>query len=352
MDKGEQFNGGAERALATTRTSEAATSEATDSQRLLTLYRQMQLVREVELAIESMHKLGRMSGSFHSSLGQEACAVGICSVLRASDIVTSTHRGHGHAVAKGVPIEGIFAELLGRTDGVSGGRGGSMHLHHRESGFYGETAIVGGGVAWAAGAAWARRQRGLDDVAVAFIGDGAFAQGITHETLLLARHWSSPCLIVCENNGLAHSMPSELLFGDYGQIAIRVAGSGVRAEFADGRSVLEVAEVATKLVEEIRRTGQPAFLECGVYRVRPHSVSDADYRYRPREAGAEWLEAHDPIARARRALVAGGLETDDVDSEVRHEVERALARAEGASVTSPAQATANVYASPELQQRG
>jgi TPP-dependent pyruvate/acetoin dehydrogenase alpha subunit len=352
MGKGEQFNGGVDKALARNRDSEAATSGAPDSQLLLGLYRQMQLVREVELTIESMHKLGRMSGSFHSSLGQEACAVGVCSVLRTSDIVTSTHRGHGHAVAKGVPIEGIFAELLGKTDGVSGGRGGSMHLHHRDSGFYGETAIVGGGVAWAAGAAWARRQRGLEDIAVAFIGDGAFAQGITHETLLLARHWSSPCLIVCENNGLAHSMSSELLFGGYGKIATQVAASGVRAEFADGRSVLEVATVATELVREIRRTGQPGFLECGVYRVRPHSVSDADYRYRRREAGSEWLEAHDPIARARRALTAEGFATDEIDREVRQEIEHALTQAERAPVTSPTHATSCVYASPELQHRG
>lgn len=148
-----------------------------DQELELALYREMLVVRGVELAIENMHKLGRMSGSFHSSLGQEACAVGVCSALRPTDIVTSTHRGHGHALAKGVPIRSLFAELLGRRTGASGGRGGSMHLHNRESGFYGETAIVGGGVAWAAGAAWARKRRGRDDVAAAFIGDGAFAQG-------------------------------------------------------------------------------------------------------------------------------------------------------------------------------
>src|SRR5262249_52171397 len=128
------------------------------------LYRRMRLVRATETAIESLHRRGRMSGSFHSSVGQEGCAVGVCAALRSRDIVTSTHRGHGHAIAKGVPVEALLAELFGRRTGVSGGRGGSMHLHHRPSGFYGENAIVGGGLAWAAGAAWARRRQGREDV--------------------------------------------------------------------------------------------------------------------------------------------------------------------------------------------
>ena len=122
-----------------------------DAARLLPLYRTMSLIRLVELEIENAHRQGRMSGSFHSSVGQEACAAGVCAALRPTDIVTSTHRGHAHAIAKGVPIQAIFAELLGRESGVSGGRGGSMHLHDRASGFYGENAIVGGGLPWAAG---------------------------------------------------------------------------------------------------------------------------------------------------------------------------------------------------------
>lgn len=319
----------------------------------LSLYRGMRVVRGVELAIENMHKLGRMSGSFHSSLGQEACAVGVCSALRETDIVTSTHRGHGHALAKGVPIRDLFAELLGRASGVSGGRGGSMHLYHRASGFYGETAIVGGGVAWAAGAAWARRRRGRDDVAVAFIGDGAFAQGVTHETLLLARHWSSPCLVVCENNGLAHSMSSQTLFGEYGAIAEMVAATGVTSRYVDGRDVRRVADEAHRLVADIRRTGEPAFLECGVYRVRPHSVSDADYRYRPKDAGTSWLASNDPLVNLREALGASMAdELDSVDAEVRALIEAEFAQAEAEAETSLAAARTNVYASPELDGRG
>jgi TPP-dependent pyruvate/acetoin dehydrogenase alpha subunit len=318
----------------------------------LDLYRGMQLVRTVELAIESMHKAGRMSGSFHSSLGQEASAVGVCSALRESDIVTSTHRGHGHAVAKGVPVRGIFAELLGRSGGVSGGRGGSMHLHHRESGFYGETAIVAGGVAWAAGAAWARRRKDRDDIAVAFIGDGAFAQGVTHETLLLASHWSSPCLIVCENNGFAHSMSSLELFGEYGAIAERVAATGVEARYVDGRDVLAVADVSRALVSDLRHSARPAFLECGLYRVRPHSVSDADYRYRPKDAGASWLTSNDPILNLRGRLgPALSAELDRIDTGVRDLVASELAQAQSQERTAPAAARSNLYSTPELEGR-
>ncbi|MDF5758072.1 thiamine pyrophosphate-dependent dehydrogenase E1 component subunit alpha [Spongiactinospora sp. TRM90649] len=312
-------------------------------------YRRMSIVRAVELEIEKMHRLGRMSGSFHSSMGQEAAAVGVCAALRPADLVTSTHRGHGHALAKGVPIEGVFAELFGRASGVSGGRGGSMHLHHRPSGFLGENAIVAGGVPWAAGAAWARRRQGTDDIGVAFIGDGGFAQGVTHETLLISRFWNSPCLIVCENNGLAHSMPSERLFGPPGSIARMVEATGVRSLHVDGRDVMAVAEAARELVAEVRR-GVPAFLECSVFRVRPHSLSDPDYRYRPRRAGQDWLALNDPIAnlRARLApLPANRLAR--IDAEVAEEIAGALERAEAASRPPASAATSFVYSSPELQ---
>ena len=245
-----------------------------------------------------------MSGSFHSSMGQEACAVGVCAALERDDMVTSTHRGHGHAVAKGVPIEGIFAELFGRSTGVSGGRGGSMHLHHRESGFLGENAIVGGGLPWAAGAAWARKRLGKPGVAVAFTGDGGAAEGIFHEVLLLSRFWGSPCLIVCENNGLAHSMPSERLWGEPGTIARMVEATGVESRAVDGRDVLAVRKAAHELLAHVRE-GRPAFLECIVFRVRPHSLSDPDYRYRAHDAGAEWMKTNDPIENLRARADAG-----------------------------------------------
>lgn len=325
---------------------------AGDQARALEMYRDMQLVRAVELAVESLHKRGLMGGSFHSSMGQEACAVGVCSALEREDLVASTHRGHGHAVAKGVPIEGIFAELWGRSMGVSGGRGGSMHLHHRETGFLGQSAIVGGSLPIAAGAAWARARQGKRDIAVAFTGDGGVAEGIFHEVLLLSRFWQSPCLIVCENNGLAHSMPSERLFGTVGGIARMVEATGVESRFVDGRDVLAVRETADELIAHVR-DGRPAFMECAVFRVRPHSIADPDYRYRPKAAGDEWLESNDPIDNLRRALVpAMERELDAVDAEVAELVKSALAVAEGAEVTPEEAALANLYATEELEERG
>jgi TPP-dependent pyruvate/acetoin dehydrogenase alpha subunit len=317
----------------------------------LAMYRDMQLVRAVELAIESLHKRGRMTGSFHSSMGQEACAVGVCSALEPEDMVTSTHRGHGHAVAKGVPIEGIFAELFGRETGVSGGRGGSMHLHHRESGFLGENAIVGGGLPWAAGAAWARKRLGKKGIAVAFTGDGGAAEGVFHEILLLSRFWESPCLIVCENNGLAHSMPSERLWGEPGSITQVVAATGVESRAVDGRDVLSVHAAAEELLEHVRG-GRPAFLECAVFRVRPHSIADPDYRYRPKGAGDEWMQTNDPIARLRGQLESSASdELDRIDGEVKEQIDAALAAAEAAPQTSADKAILNRYATQELQGR-
>jgi TPP-dependent pyruvate/acetoin dehydrogenase alpha subunit len=342
----------ASRPLSTGQESEPDLSRDGAAAEALELYRGMLLIRSVELMIESLHKRQRMSGSFHSSLGQEACAVGVCSALRKSDLVTSTHRGHGHAVAKGVPIRGIFAELLGRSTGVSGGRGGSMHLHHRDSGFLGENAIVAGGLPWAGGAAWARRRHGKDDVGVAFIGDGGFAQGVAHETLLLARHWSSPLLIVCENNGLAHSMRSEDLFGDPGTIARIVEATGVPSDHVDGRDVVAVAEISKQLVDSVRDGGRPAFLECAVFRVRPHSLSDPDYRYRPKEAGSEWLEANDPIRLLRRRLEKlAETRLDEIDAEVEELVQTAADEAEADPPTPINAARVRAHSDPGLDER-
>ncbi len=318
----------------------------------LELYRVMKMIRSVELEVEKMHFEGRMTGSFHSSIGQEAAAAGVCSVLRTSDLVTSTHRGHGHAIAKGVPIEAIFAELLGKAGGTSGGRGGSMHLHDRKSGFLGENAIVGGSLPWAAGAAWARRRQGRDDISVAFTGDGAAAQGVFHETLRLAQHWESPCLFVCENNGLAHSMPAEQLFGEAGSITEMATATGMLARFVDGRDVRSVQKAAAELVAEVRR-GRPVFLECAVFRVRAHSLSDPDYRYRPRDSGAQWLETNDPIVRLRETLGSSVKpDLDRIDAEVERLVAEARQQAEAMEAAPAQSALHGVYATPGLDPDG
>lgn len=329
-----------------------AMAAVTTPERHLELYRSMVLTRAVETAIERAHRAGRIAGSFHSSLGQESCAAGVCGALRVTDAVTSNHRGHGHALAKGVTADAVLAELYKKTHGTSGGRGASMHLHDRAVGFYGETAIVAGGLPWAAGVAWAKRRAGSEDIAVSFGGDGAFANGVYAETLRLAKFWGAPCLFVCENNGWAHSMPVDKLFGPPGSIAQIVAGWGIRAAFVDGRDVEAVYETAADLVSHVRG-GRPAFLECEVYRVRAHSINDADYRYRPKDDGQAWLRANDPIARSRHVLDAtlpGG--ADRVDAEVAALVEAAVERAEAGSTPTPDDAFRAVYATEGLEWHG
>lgn len=327
-------------------------STATSPDQHLELFRSMVVTRQVETAIERSHRTGRIAGSFHSSLGQESCAAGICAALRPSDAVTSNHRGHGHALAKGVTADAVIAELYKKTHGTSGGRGASMHLHDRAVGFYGETAIVAGGVPWAAGVAWAKKRAGTDDIAVSFGGDGAFANGAFTETLRLANFWKSPCLFVCENNGWAHSMPSERMFGPPGSIAAQVESLGIKAEHIDGSDVTEVYEKALELVQYVRG-GKPAFLECAVYRVRAHSINDPDYLYRAKDDGKQWLEAHDPIARSRaelERLLPGRASV--VEQEVELLVSKAVERAEAGQHPVPSDAFHHVYATEGLEWHG
>lgn len=189
---------------------------------------------------------------------------------------------------------------------------------------------------WAAGAAWAKRQMGsADAIGVSFVGDGAFGQGVFYETFRLAALWSSPCLFVCENNELAHSMPSASIAGEPGSIASAVAGLGIESAFVDGRDVMDVLSTAEKLVAMVRN-GQPAFLECKVFRVRAHSLSDPDYRYRDRDAGERWLETDDPLKLLRDRLDHDhGPDLDRIDSEVVAQIDSAVSWAESQSEPDP-----------------
>jgi TPP-dependent pyruvate/acetoin dehydrogenase alpha subunit len=227
-----------------------------------------------------------------------------------------------------------------------------MHLHDRAVGFYGETAIVAGGAPWAAGVAWTKKRAGTDDIAVTFFGDGAFANGASTETLRMAKFWSAPCLFVCENNGWAHSMPVERIFGPPGSITNIVRSMGIHAERVDGRDVSAVHEVAGDLIEYVR-TGQPAFLECEVYRVRAHSINDADYRYRGKNDGIDWLSANDPIAAARARLDEHNPgAADAVDAEIEALVAAAVAAAESGESPTPESAFDTVYATEGLEWYG
>ena len=309
----------------------------------LELYETMVRIRELETRIESLHYGGRMHGSFHSSMGQEAAAAGVIGCLRPTDLVTSTHRGHGHAIAKGMSPTTIVAELLGLREGSSGGKGGSMHLHDIACGFLGENAIVAGGMPWAAGAAWASRRLSKDLVAVSFVGDGGAAHGLFAETLRMARTFGTPLLVACENNHLAHSMPVERTFGEPGSIAAWAAGFGMRAEYVAGDDVLAVHRVAAEMIDEVRATGKAAFVEIEVWRVRAHSLNDPDYRYLPKDLGRSHLQTHDPIANAERSLPLPEAETAAIRERVSQEIADAIDAAFEGQTASEDDATTGVY---------
>lgn len=317
----------------------------------LRLYETMVRIRELETSIESLHYAGRMHGSFHSSMGQEAAAAGVIGCLRPADLVTSTHRGHGHAIAKGMSPAAIVAELLGLQMGSSGGRGGSMHLHDIACGFLGENAIVAGGVPWAAGAAWASRRLGKDLVAVSFVGDGGAAQGVLAETLRMARTFGTPLLVACENNHLAHSMPVERTFGEPGSIAAWAAGFGMRAEYVAGDDVFAVHRIAAEMVDEVRATGRAAFVEIEVWRVRAHSLNDPDYRYLPKDLGQSYLQTHDPIANAERDLPLTEAEAASIRERIAGEIADAIDAALEGQAAPVRSATTGVY-SETFEQEG
>ncbi len=317
----------------------------------LDLYETMLRIRELETRIESLHYSGRMHGSFHSSMGQEAAAAGVIGCLRPTDPVTSTHRGHGHAIAKGMSPRTIVAELLGLQQGSSTGKGGSMHLHDIACGFLGENAIVAGGVPWAAGAAWASKRLGRDLVAVSFVGDGGATQGVFAETLRMARTWGTPLLVACENNHLAHSMPVERTFGQPGSIAAWAAGFGVTAESVAEDDVFAVNRVAEAMINEVRSTGRAAFIEIEVWRVRAHSLNDPDYRYLPKDLGKSHLQNHDPIVKAERSLGLSEAEIVAMRHRFSREIQDAIDSATKGHGAPDRLAMTGVY-SPEFEQEG
>jgi TPP-dependent pyruvate/acetoin dehydrogenase alpha subunit len=300
------------------------------------MYRLAALIRAFEDGAERLHTEGRLSGPFHSSAGQEAVAVGVCLALGRDDLISSTHRGHGHLIAKGGDPGRMLAELWGRADGYSGGRGGSMHLTDRSIGALGENGIVGGSMFLATGAALGFQHLGQPLVAVAFLGDGGVGQGVFHECLNLASIWQLPVLYVCENNGWAHSYPSaDLSMGSH--IAAFVEGYSIPAVKVDGTDVLAVHATATAAVRWIRDGHGPAFIEATCPRWRGHNLNDAQHLYRPREE-LEAARAVDPVVRIRELVTAkaGEQAAQDIEASVAGSFERALRFAESSPAVDPA----------------
>jgi 2-oxoisovalerate dehydrogenase E1 component len=284
----------------------------------VSLYRGMVEIREFELKAREIFRSGKMPGFIHVYVGEEAVAVGVCANLRRDDYVASTHRGHGHALAKGIPARAVMAELMGAVEGCSGGRGGTMHLYDPSVGFLGSNGVVPPGILIGAGAGLSAKLRGTDQVSVAFFGDGAVNNGAFHEGLNLAATWCLPVIFVCENNLYATEMPFEQATKNT-SVASRAAAYKIPGITVDGNDVLQVRAQVGEAVERARSGGGPTLVECLTYRWFGHHEGDPGTSYRTKEEVAEWRKK-DPILRLREQAIAESWasagEFDDVDVEV------------------------------------
>jgi 2-oxoisovalerate dehydrogenase E1 component len=323
------------------------TSASIDKQTLLELYRGMVLIRRCEEQLAKSHQRGLIHGACHTYVGQEAIAVGVCAHLRTSDVVFSTHRGHGHALAKGLPPEPLIAELYGRERGCSHGRGGSMHLFAPEVGMMGTSGIVGPCILQAAGAGYSFKLLKTDRVAVAFFGDGAVNNGAFHEGLNLASIWKLPVLFVCENNRYATEVPFSYAAGS-DSVATRGASYGIPGIEVDGNDVLAVHRVALEAVSRARSGDGPTLIECLTYRTRPHAEGMGDYTYRTRDEVEDWKHRC-PILRLKQTVLGDTADQEplvSIDMEIDALVQDAHQRAEASAWPDPATAANHIYAKP------
>lgn len=312
------------------------------------LYRTMQMIRQTEEELARCHQQGLVHGACHTYVGQEAIATGVCHHLQNEDVVFSTHRGHGHAIAKGMPPRDLIAELLGRADGCSRGRGGSMHLFSPEIGMMGTSGIVGPCILQACGGGYSSKILGNGTVAVAFFGDGAVNNGAFHEGLNMASIWKLPVIFVCENNQFATEVPFNYSSGNP-HVGDRGAAYGMPGFELDGNDVLEISAVAKQAIQRARAGQGPTLIECKTYRTRPHAEGMGDGTYRTREEIDEWKQRC-PILRLRKHLVANDGETesrlDQIDAEVAGTIEQAVNFAQSSEFPTTKSAIEHVYAPP------
>src|SRR5437870_6792809 len=273
------------------------TAEKIDRKTALDLYRVMRTIRSFEERSTQLFGENKIWGTIHSYAGEEAIAAGVCANLRDDDWITSTHRGHGHCIAKGADLGRMFAELLGRETGYCRGRGGSMHIADTAKGNLGANGIVGGGIPIATGAALTAKQLGTDQVAVSFFGDGAANQGTFHESLNLAAIWKLPAVYVCENNQYAETNPVKDAFAIQ-DLSQRAAGYGMPGVRADGQDVREIHRVAGEAIARARTGGGPTFIVAETYRYEGHYYGDPQV-YRTKDEIEEWRAKRDPVALAR-----------------------------------------------------
>jgi len=320
-----------------------------DQATLLNLYRQMLVIRRCEEQLAKAYQAGLIHGACHTYIGQEAVAVGVCAHLRHDDAVFSTHRGHGHALAKGVTPHAVIAELFGRATGCSKGRGGSMHLFAPEVGMMGTSGIVGPCILQAAGAGYSFKLLGTDRVGVAFFGDGASNNGAFHEGLNMAAIWDLPALFVCENNMYATEVPFSYASRNT-DVAQRAAGYGIPGVAVDGNDVLAVYEAAGEALQRARSGGGPTLIECKTYRTRPHAEGMRDGSYRTLEEVDAW-KSRDPIQLLHTTMTAREWASADELSSVEAEIQALIADAyefaKNSPYPDPATASDYVYSSAE-----
>jgi TPP-dependent pyruvate/acetoin dehydrogenase alpha subunit len=312
----------------------------------LALYHSMQRMRQFELRIQQVYRSGSMPGTVHLYVGEEAIAAGVCAHLTRDDYVTSTHRGHGHALAKGIHMGEAFAEIWGKANGSNGGRGGSMHIYDPSCGFLGTNGIVAAGIPMASGAAYAALLRGSGQVAVSFFGDGAVNNCAFHEGINLAGALQLPAVFVCENNLYATETPFERVTHNT-NVGDRGAAYGIPGCTVDGNDVLAVYRAAGEAISRARSGGGPSLIECTTYRFFGHFEGDPGIGYRSKEEIAEWKQ-RDPILLFETALlessIAAGTDLQRIQAEVEAEVESAYRFAVSSPETNPATVTQFVYA--------
>lgn len=312
----------------------------------LEMLRQMQVIRKFEERASDDYHAGKIYGVVHCYIGEEAVAVGVCSALEQGDRIISTHRGHGHCIAKGADLNRMMAELYGRVDGYCKGKGGSMHIADFDIGMLGANGIVAGGISIVTGAGLAAQMDGQGRVAVSFFGDGASNAGPFHECLNIAAAWKLPMIYICENNSYAaqtaaaatHAMPD---------VAGRAAGYGIPGVVVDGNDIFAVYREAARAVERARAGEGPTLIECKTFRWRAHTERKGQPDFRTNDEIASWM-AKDPIKRLVETLKAQGNLTDDalaaMERSVLADIENAVAFADASPFPKPEQALEDVFA--------
>jgi pyruvate dehydrogenase E1 component alpha subunit len=331
----------------TTAAEQTKSSVTISKEQALQMYRRMVSIREFEEHANDLYLRALMPGLTHLYEGEEAVAVGICEALRADDYITSTHRGHGHCLAKGAAPDRMFAELLGKEAGYCRGKGGSMHIADPATGNLGANAIVGGSAGIATGAAFAAKHLGNGRVCICFFGEGALGQGLLYEVMNIASLWKLPVVYVCENN--MYNEYTHFSETTSGEILARPAAFGLPAESVDGQDVRAVHAAAARLVGRARRGEGPSFLLCNTYRYRGHHVGDINREYyRAKQEEQRWSSERDPINLLRdwmlQQKLADSAQLERIQTEVKAEMNAAVEFAIAAPYPEVQEAQEDVYA--------